>query len=201
MKKTQLIIFLLVCMGCSASLIADSPLDLLPPSKDNSKLFELIDRNMAGLNKISPEVSLGFIHVAAIREETDVLEYLLLKGADPNLLTFLGATGLHHAAQIGNIDGVKLLLEYGADPQLTTYESMPVPFESAFISYHKTRPHNESMRIKILTAMQILLPLTDLSPKRFKHRYLNTAGTDRSGYIPETAEEWLELELKAMGLQ
>ncbi len=53
---------------------------------------------------------------AAVAGKTRMVEYLLDKGADPNVAAFHGATPLHAAVQRDRHDLVPLLLAAGADP-------------------------------------------------------------------------------------
>lgn len=51
----------------------------------------------------------------AVVNDISLVEFLLEKGADPNIASELGYTPLMRAAGIGNIDVVKLLIKYKAD--------------------------------------------------------------------------------------
>jgi uncharacterized protein len=55
---------------------------------------------------------------AVVRENKDLAELLLMRGADPNLDDTKGLTALMYAAQFKNIDLVKMLLKYKADPKI-----------------------------------------------------------------------------------
>ena len=62
------------------------------------------------------------LHVSGIRGAPEVVEALLLAGADPNARTnggaFLKMTPLHWMTHGGHVDGMRLLLEHGANPNL-----------------------------------------------------------------------------------
>ena len=61
-------------------------------------------------------------HVSGIRGAPEVVEALLLAGADPDARTnggpFLKMTPLHWMTHGGHVDGMRLLLEHGANPNL-----------------------------------------------------------------------------------
>ena len=62
------------------------------------------------------------LHVSGIRGAPEVVEALLLAGADPDARTnggpFLKMTPLHWMTHGGHVDGMRLLLEHGANPNL-----------------------------------------------------------------------------------
>ena len=79
--------------------------------------LELI-RAGAGVNEVDSQGNTA-LHIATTESTNDVLEALLQKSADPNVLS--KATGdrpLHVAAANGLVDRVELLIRYGADPKL-----------------------------------------------------------------------------------
>ena len=60
------------------------------------------------------------LHSAVLHERTEMVEYLLDRGADPNANDVRGNTALHVVAQYsgrGGLDMAKLLIEAGADPR------------------------------------------------------------------------------------
>lgn len=52
--------------------------------------------------------------ISAYKGHTDVVEFLLSNGADPDQQALCGATALHYAAECGHVDICALLLDYGA---------------------------------------------------------------------------------------
>uniref|UniRef100_A0A1X7T4P7 Uncharacterized protein n=1 Tax=Amphimedon queenslandica TaxID=400682 RepID=A0A1X7T4P7_AMPQE len=59
---------------------------------------------------------------AARGGNSDVVELLLKKGADPSHSNYRGDTALIEAARGGNCDVVELLLKKGADPSHSNYK-------------------------------------------------------------------------------
>lgn len=64
--------------------------------------------------------------ISAYKGHTDVVEFLLSHGADPNQQALCGATALHYAAECGHVDICAALLSYGATMQLNEYGMTPV---------------------------------------------------------------------------
>lgn len=60
------------------------------------------------------------IHSAAAGGSTEIIERVLLAGADPNTRQHGGFTALHAAAGAGRLDMVRALLAHGADAKLAT---------------------------------------------------------------------------------
>jgi len=58
------------------------------------------------------------LHLAAIKGQVAIAEFLLQKGADPNLAEANGDTPLHFAASYGYVEIVRSLLEHGAKVNL-----------------------------------------------------------------------------------
>jgi len=69
----------------------------------------------------------------------------LKSGADPNAKNEFGWAMLHHAANTGDVEMVKLLLSHGADPNaLATWQGQ-TPLHIVFDSYLKTRKHTDTV--------------------------------------------------------
>lgn len=62
-----------------------------------------------------PDLSTA-LHGAAVKGDSDIVRFLLEKGANPNAETNLGYTPLHYAVTSGSFEVVRLLLEKKADP-------------------------------------------------------------------------------------
>jgi len=60
-------------------------------------------------------VHLAAVHLAAVGGHERVLEYLLDRGVDPGVPDANGSTPLHHAAEQGHCEAVRLLLSKGVD--------------------------------------------------------------------------------------
>ncbi len=60
----------------------------------------------------------GAIHIVVRRGDIPYLNYLLQKGANPDLRNFKGETGLLLAATLGRADVIDLLIKGGANPNL-----------------------------------------------------------------------------------
>ncbi len=59
------------------------------------------------------------IHFAAMRDNTDILKFLISKGADVNARTQkMAGTPLYYAAAFGSVHSVKILLQKGANPNI-----------------------------------------------------------------------------------
>ena len=55
------------------------------------------------------------LRLAILQGHSNIVEFLLSKGADPNERYVTGMGPLHEAAKKGNTDSVKVLVKYGAD--------------------------------------------------------------------------------------
>lgn len=68
----------------------------------------------------SAEINLANVYnntclmISAYKGHTDVVEFLLSNGADPDQQALCGATALHYAAECGHVDICAALLDYGA---------------------------------------------------------------------------------------
>jgi len=78
----------------------------------------------------------GLLHAAAMFGHTELVEYLLSKGADPNIQTFgpLYAP-IHSASYGGHLETVKCLVKHGANTKLKNYRS-ETPKETAARQNH-----------------------------------------------------------------
>jgi ankyrin repeat protein len=60
----------------------------------------------------------SFLHHSVIKQNYEIAEYLLIKGANPNIQSSNGETPITQACRKGNILFVKLLLQYGGNPDI-----------------------------------------------------------------------------------
>lgn len=64
--------------------------------------------------------------ISAYKGHTDVVEFLLSHGADPDQQAHCGATALHYAAECGHVDICAALLSYGATLKRNEYDMTAV---------------------------------------------------------------------------
>lgn len=70
------------------------------------------------------------LHIAVEKDDINMLNYLLSKGANINIINDVGDTALHTAAEVGNKSIVQLLLQNGADVNFTN-KSLETPLHLA----------------------------------------------------------------------
>ncbi|XP_055909486.1 acyl-CoA-binding domain-containing protein 6 [Eupeodes corollae] len=100
--------------------------------EDNKNPFDYVkENNLAGLkrvlvkesiNELEEDSGMGLIHWATDRNSGDLLEYLLLSGANVNLQDSDGQSCLHYAASCGHFDCLRILIKFGADKDLRDNE-------------------------------------------------------------------------------
>ena len=64
------------------------------------------------------------LHCAAYGGHLNVVEFLLERGADPNVQGDDGWTPLHYAVSRYHVDVARVLLDHGADPTIRDNEGM-----------------------------------------------------------------------------
>lgn len=116
------------------------------------------------------------LHFAVAGDNPHVVEYLLGRGADPNLASERGATPLHFSCRKGAIDCAKLLLGHGASMFakdrynitplcILTKETCADPVlkkqRAAILSYYKSNQSNMKRNSMIGSASHSILQLTD----------------------------------------
>lgn len=85
--------------------------------EDYTLMKLLVDQGRANLNICNKEKETALC-IACERKNFKIAQYLLEHGADPNLQSSTGFTGLLHACQRDQTKIAKLLLSHGADPNL-----------------------------------------------------------------------------------
>lgn len=91
------------------------------------------------------------LQTAARHGWSDVVAFLIMKGADVNVTDGYGYTPLHLAAERGRLDIVKLLVRAGAEVNTKTkaFPAMDLPNQSGY------EPSRKSAPIPARTALQI----------------------------------------------
>lgn len=59
--------------------------------------------------------------ISAYKGHVDVVEFLLINGAEPDEQAHCGATALHYAAECGHVEICSALLDYGATLKTNEY--------------------------------------------------------------------------------
>ena len=92
-----------------------------------------VDKNLIG------DTALMF---GALENKTEVVGFLLQKGADVNRISYAtGCTALHYAAANNSTDAMKLLLEHGAPTKVKDFENR-TPMDIA-----REKNHKEAVRL------------------------------------------------------
>ena len=80
---------------------------------DVSKVVEMLEAGMP-IDITNGEYGWTALITAAFKNRTDVVRYMLDKGADVNKQARQGWTALHHASIKNNTDVMRMLLQHGA---------------------------------------------------------------------------------------
>ena len=102
------------------------------------------DLDVYSVNTIKHYTALQF---AINKNDVDIVEYLLKKGANPNQPSIVNLYPLFSAVDFENIKIVKLLIEYGANPNIRSF-NLETPL---LLSFKKSYIH----------IIEYLLPITD----------------------------------------
>ncbi len=87
----------------------------------DNNLEELKKQKIDNVNQIEKSYKNTPLHDASYRNYLDIMEFLLMRGADPNVQNISGQTPLHLAADQKNIKAYKLLKKYGANETIRDY--------------------------------------------------------------------------------
>ena len=112
---------LLVCMSLVVGCMPKDNIFKAATNGDLARVKELLDGYPDLMMRRDPNGMTPMMWAAG-KGHTDIVEYLISKGADVNTANYSGRTALHHAAFYGHLDVVKLLLSKGADPNIKNIE-------------------------------------------------------------------------------
>lgn len=93
--------------------------------------------------------------ISSYKGHTDVVEYLLQKGANVNAQANCKATSLHYASECGHLEICTLLLDYGGDVNITNEYGM-TPFIQAAERTKEDVVEMYCNRENLLTKEQVL---------------------------------------------
>ena len=105
----------LLARGADPNAKNDSGVAALIPATDNLESTRMLVEAGAEVNARTEAGDTALIVAAQRAGGARVVEYLLDKGANLKTATNDGATALHHAAECGDVDVLKLLVDKGAD--------------------------------------------------------------------------------------
>ncbi|XP_027009391.1 ankyrin repeat and EF-hand domain-containing protein 1a isoform X3 [Tachysurus fulvidraco] len=98
-------------------------------AKDTAQVMKLLRAGVHDLVNITePREGKGVLHVAAVANDTDMIEFLTLHGARPDVQDRQGRTPVMLAAELGHDRVVALLADKHADMKLTDIEGKGVLF-------------------------------------------------------------------------
>ncbi|XP_060721049.1 ankyrin repeat and EF-hand domain-containing protein 1a [Tachysurus vachellii] len=98
-------------------------------AKDTAQVMKLLRAGVHDLVNITePREGKGVLHVAAVANDTDMIEFLTLHGARPDVQDRHGRTPVMLAAELGHDRVVALLADKHADMKLTDIEGKGVLF-------------------------------------------------------------------------
>lgn len=132
-------------------------------SQSNEAIEAYILQNMELLNSCLGPCRLTLLDYAIIKDNFEIVEFLLKKGANPNALLVASETSLHLAAELGKMEMVPLLLKFGADPNArSNIKSTPLAKVVRGCGY------KIPIDIRKMAVIKILLPLTKIEDQDIK---------------------------------
>jgi ankyrin repeat protein len=104
---------------------------------DIDTLSILLDREPFLINTLDPITGQTLLMRAVNDNNYQVAEYLIEKGANPNVQDTIGETALHHAVEHSNYKMINLLLEKGANPNIQQISGETAMHIAAFNDEYK----------------------------------------------------------------
>ncbi|OMJ65859.1 hypothetical protein SteCoe_37517 [Stentor coeruleus] len=101
------------------------------------KISELLQASPEILNLQDNHLGLTLLANSTKYGQTELCQYLLTQGADPNLSNIIGETPLHIAVDNSDFDLAELLLQHKAEPNCMTIDGETPLHHSAFIGDRK----------------------------------------------------------------
>ncbi|OMJ74274.1 hypothetical protein SteCoe_26827 [Stentor coeruleus] len=101
------------------------------------KINELLQATPEILNLRDQHLGLTLLANSIKYGQTELSQFLLTQGADPNISNIIGETPLHIAVDNSDFDSAKLLLQYKAEPNCMTVDGETPLHHSAFIGDKK----------------------------------------------------------------
>lgn len=84
-------------------------------SSDQFSIIKLLVDKGANLDLRGGEEKLSPVHISYTTQHYEIMEYLLKKGANPNIINSEGISPLHDAILSGSTSTTEILIKYGAD--------------------------------------------------------------------------------------
>ncbi|KAI3387284.1 hypothetical protein SNEBB_003522 [Seison nebaliae] len=109
-------------------------------------------------NYVDMDTELTALQMAIVRGRKEIIEYLLENGANANAIDLDGKTALMVAAQMGNIDAMRVLLQSpGTEISLKDFKGQNVVYHSLM---GETDRYNETIRLAVEAGADVNLKLS-----------------------------------------
>jgi len=161
------------------------------------------------------------LHVAAEKQYTEIVEYLLMNGANANAKApRTGDTALHEAARVNAVPTIRILLQYNADPEITNrkgqkpqelcdsttrrefaktkikqYREMGSAGQASSGSYQNNSGHDEEIRIGGQSVQQFVIKQQQKEQEELEAQETNSIRTEfgqNTGIELSEVSEWLK---------
>lgn len=136
-------------------------IDFVSNSSD-TEILSNIRKNTDLLKQTDDSTNETILYIAVGDSRDDLVEKLILLGADPNVKTAGGETSLHRAAAKANLNLVRLLLKHKADPNIEENAGL-TPLEKIFYSTTLSKIKSTDYCSAAEKIIACLSPLTNLS--------------------------------------